>query len=567
MTEAVSNQKSEHSATPTKKSKESSAKKQKAPTFSKNGVRMGRPPGTKNKPNPNGPKVGRPSLSTIFMRQHVSLSQNSTANNNNSVTSSGVYNLQKAGNDQLIGPTGNPIIGSRDANLSINGVGTGVDAGTAHPGIASVDEGKELDAIQLNIDDAARQELGLEPFDPTVRFKHRNLAKRQKCRFAVIPIYSKEERQLFAEIIKDKPLSFLNWVTLAKQWNPRADGRVIFYKLPEHLSSYFQLLQEAGLTHAAQTYQHATGIRTPDGLASHLHNPKDMSGMIFAVALTAASMSGSGITKDSLVTARMTTSPAALENTIASLNSDSRLYSADGSSSLTPSGKKRGRRPGSKNVKPKKRLSESDISAAIGTMSGFGSNANSNLLNRQQAKTVPQVSAQMSNSTSRSESGRMRMASDSELTPNMTMQSLQSLQSASGTPVPVSGPTSASGPGSLSSPASSEIFFSHNIVSGGYESGGQYYTTTAVNSTAADPYSNGSAIYPTNLRIMRDHVEPVRLDPAYQSLGVQSASLMPEYSRDGRHIYHGPSGQPSSDEVSNSARLQTPQNYPVYYYS
>ncbi|KAK9322119.1 hypothetical protein V1517DRAFT_324401 [Lipomyces orientalis] len=295
-------------------------RKSKPPTLSKNGVRMGRPPGTKNKPNPNGPKVGRPSLSTIFMRQQISVTGSSTAADSaDGVRQSGI------------------VCSSTDAVVSR-------DQPSKDPG-----------AINVAITDEMRDRLGLLPFDPDLKFKHGYLAKRQKCRFAVIPIYSKEERLLFTEIIKDRPILRLDWDEIAKLWNPFADGKIIFYKLPEHLDSYFRLLRESALMFAANYPPESVNV---DSLASFGKQLAlgDMASMILALAVTAAYMSGSGVTMESLVTARSAVTIASLEGMVASLDAELQRHVDAQDSLLDPvSGcKKRGRKPGTKNIKPRK---------------------------------------------------------------------------------------------------------------------------------------------------------------------------------------------------------------------
>ncbi|KAK9481348.1 hypothetical protein V1514DRAFT_323586 [Lipomyces japonicus] len=269
----------------------------KAPKLSKNGVRMGRPPGTKNKPNPNGPKVGRPSLTSIFMRQQESL-----------------------GSFQ----DGRPVLESTTAATSNDNTNSTIQL---------------VDQLQIKINDDRRKDLNMKPYDASLRFKHGHLAKYQECRFAVIPVYSKEERQLFAETIKDQVTLAVDWHHAARSWNQHADGKSLFYKLPEHLQAYYQLLLESALSYLS------AGTQSQQTELSHA----SLASLVFSFSVTAATIPGTGITKMSLINAC---------GSVDHMNTDHATKASDSVAVLEPAidrttllasigNKKKGRRPNS----------------------------------------------------------------------------------------------------------------------------------------------------------------------------------------------------------------------------
>ncbi|KAK7205042.1 hypothetical protein BZA70DRAFT_267583 [Myxozyma melibiosi] len=288
------------------------SKPPKPPTFSKNGVRMGRPPGTKNKPKPNGPKVGRPSLNTIFM------------------VSDSVFPASDG-----IDPDAIP----RDRD--------------------------DTNTINLAITDVSRAELGLLPFDPSLRFKHGYLAKRQKCRYAVIPVYSREERLLFAKLLKTMPPGgVVDWPATAKLWNSYADGKAVFYKLPQHLEAYSRLLRECAMSYSLHSDSERASLLAslPEGASEFAKKliAADPAAMTLAVAVTAGHVAGSSAPKDSLISAREAATIPAIENMLDSLDIDVMRLLDGGHSDIDPltGVKRRGRRPSVKSGAGKARSVE-----------------------------------------------------------------------------------------------------------------------------------------------------------------------------------------------------------------
>ena len=75
------------------------------------------------------------------------------------------------------------------------------------------------------------------------------LAHAQQTKYAVTPLHTKEEYDLFHKAVSvggewcpahGKP----NFEHMARWWSTKADGKNIFYKLSEHLSTYFKIWSE-----------------------------------------------------------------------------------------------------------------------------------------------------------------------------------------------------------------------------------------------------------------------------------------------------------------------------------
>ncbi|KAK9371167.1 hypothetical protein V1509DRAFT_613806 [Lipomyces kononenkoae] len=467
-----------------------SKKKPKPPTLSKNGVRMGRPPGTKNKPNPNGPKVGRPSLSTIFMRQQVSVA---TA----------------------------PLVSSDSAD------GNTIVCSSVESEISKDQSSKDPSSLNVAISDDMRDRLGLLPFDPDLKFKHGYLAKRQRCRFAVIPMYSKEERLLFAEIIRDRPVMYLDWGEIAKLWNSFADGKFIFYKLPEHLDSYFRLLHECARMFAAKSPQTADIVSSLSSFGKRLATG-DMGSMVLALAVTAAYIPGSGVTMESLVTARSATSIRELEDMAASLDAELQRYvdSQDGPVDLVPSAKKRGRKPGTKNSKPKRievQAEEGDVQAKL--------------------KEAPYL-----------QKVEVSDEEDMDLDGHVTDRNInQNSKRSHATP--------------------SEVFLTQ-AMSGSFEPVNSYYSTMSSTSssndvrdavTSATPSSTLSSVSGSSINNLSSSSRS--FSPFPNTLTTMAAE---EYAHDSRGLFtamNTVTNMTGADDMNNmNSRGQAQPNYPVYYY-
>lgn len=72
------------------------------------------------------------------------------------------------------------------------------------------------------------------------------IAFRQKTKYAVVPIASAVERNLFKELMQERFINEKepNWKSFAQHWSSYADGEQIFYKLPEHLKTFYNAWKE-----------------------------------------------------------------------------------------------------------------------------------------------------------------------------------------------------------------------------------------------------------------------------------------------------------------------------------
>ncbi|KAI1787068.1 hypothetical protein LXA43DRAFT_1098652 [Ganoderma leucocontextum] len=97
--------------------------------------------------------------------------------------------------------------------------------------------------------------------------KHCNtyLARRQGTRYAVLPVHTSKERSVFHSLVNTSALfktrAQPDWHMLAIEWSGHANGTTIFYKLSEHLKSYFKIWtnisnEKSSVTLTAQAIQH-----------------------------------------------------------------------------------------------------------------------------------------------------------------------------------------------------------------------------------------------------------------------------------------------------------------------
>ncbi|KAG2055820.1 hypothetical protein BDR06DRAFT_970603 [Suillus hirtellus] len=162
----------------------------------------------------------------------------------------GVYRQAYVG---TMNHTGKPYLGSHDI-WTHNWIAHLIDITTDVVEPSYQDSGL---ATWLNGDDfePARESFGILPFTPVTRtklgmspyqvdyakgckIKHDYLAGQQQTLVAVLPVHTVEEKALYWLLIKNNMGQFSgkkqpNWITLA-----------IFYKLPEHLKSYFKTWNE-----------------------------------------------------------------------------------------------------------------------------------------------------------------------------------------------------------------------------------------------------------------------------------------------------------------------------------
>jgi hypothetical protein len=98
------------------------------------------------------------------------------------------------------------------------------------------DTGETFAILPLNAERRRLYGMAAHPDTPDRESRHWWLANAQQTRFAVLPVYKSEERELFRNFVKEKNglLSGAcapDWVQLARRWAAYADGSSIFYKV------------------------------------------------------------------------------------------------------------------------------------------------------------------------------------------------------------------------------------------------------------------------------------------------------------------------------------------------
>jgi hypothetical protein len=72
------------------------------------------------------------------------------------------------------------------------------------------------------------------------------LASAQQTKYAVIPLHTEDGFNLFHEAVKvggiwAAPTGLPNFDNMATWWSSKANGKTIFYKLREHLATYYKI--------------------------------------------------------------------------------------------------------------------------------------------------------------------------------------------------------------------------------------------------------------------------------------------------------------------------------------
>ncbi|KAM6501786.1 hypothetical protein JOM56_001763 [Amanita muscaria] len=108
----------------------------------------------------------------------------------------------------------------------------------------------------LPLPKSQKDRLGMHDFNSNfsaaTKTRHQYLAYQQNTLTAILPVHTKAERALFRALVIDMSSNGLfsgrkqpNWENVAGRWSQHADGREIFYKLPEHLKAYWKKREES----------------------------------------------------------------------------------------------------------------------------------------------------------------------------------------------------------------------------------------------------------------------------------------------------------------------------------
>ena len=96
----------------------------------------------------------------------------------------------------------------------------------------------------LPMPEDVKRDYGMQDFDEATVLKagHKWLARRQNVKYPVLPVESVEEMRMFRQQVPGTSHVYARQFRLiASEWNQRADGKEIFYKVPEQLDAYFRI--------------------------------------------------------------------------------------------------------------------------------------------------------------------------------------------------------------------------------------------------------------------------------------------------------------------------------------
>lgn len=89
---------------------------------------------------------------------------------------------------------------------------------------------------------------GMVKFNPssTKRMQYRYLASQQNTQFAVLPVHTGAEKQVWTALMQASPeyqAANPNWTRCAAIWNESADGTTIYYKVIHMLSNRIAIVR------------------------------------------------------------------------------------------------------------------------------------------------------------------------------------------------------------------------------------------------------------------------------------------------------------------------------------
>ncbi|KIO21104.1 hypothetical protein M407DRAFT_10559 [Tulasnella calospora MUT 4182] len=124
--------------------------------------------------------------------------------------------------------------------------------------------------------------------------RHNYLAQLQRTLIAILPVSTESERSLFSPMCHTRAVDGKepDWAEFACLWSRHANGRTIFYKLPEHLSVYYKTWLERrnesnSVSDIAQDFKHiksllhvhAEAAGQPVPIASALSHSESIAGL------------------------------------------------------------------------------------------------------------------------------------------------------------------------------------------------------------------------------------------------------------------------------------------------
>lgn len=104
----------------------------------------------------------------------------------------------------------------------------------------------------MHFDPRVRESYGMLPYNPELvreKLRHQWLSERQGTMFAVLPVHTREERDIFS-LLMETSRAFSNrgqpdWFRLANEWSSHCNGKTIFYKVNTNILISWKLVLNA----------------------------------------------------------------------------------------------------------------------------------------------------------------------------------------------------------------------------------------------------------------------------------------------------------------------------------
>ncbi|ORY51285.1 hypothetical protein BCR33DRAFT_846120 [Rhizoclosmatium globosum] len=109
----------------------------------------------------------------------------------------------------------------------------------------SVPEGRRIGILEIPKDDREKYKMDSASFRFSTNLSSRTfIAREQGLKYPALPILTKEERDLFKSMIMSSTRTDFEEMSVNWNTNDLVDGKLITYKLPEHLSAYHAQLKD-----------------------------------------------------------------------------------------------------------------------------------------------------------------------------------------------------------------------------------------------------------------------------------------------------------------------------------
>ncbi|KAJ3081415.1 hypothetical protein HDU99_005744 [Rhizoclosmatium hyalinum] len=158
----------------------------------------------------------------------------------------------------------------------------------------SVPKGRRIGILEIPNYDREKYKMDSASFKFSTNLNSRTyIAREQGLKYPALPILTKRERKLFKELLQRQTRKDYEQMSADWNQNPLVDGKLVTYKLPEHLSAYHTILKErereqesifiAGeqrrelaqrLFTSTVTQDFAPAVASPKPMAEYITNPE-----------------------------------------------------------------------------------------------------------------------------------------------------------------------------------------------------------------------------------------------------------------------------------------------------